>query len=218
MNKIFNYILELIYPNVCGVCKKISKESLCKKCEIKIKQYEINKVKEYKDNQFYFDESLHIFKYEDIIRKMLVEYKFQEKSYLYKTFSKIILKNEKICGKFKKYDIIIPVPIHKKRRLVRGYNQTELIAKEIAKNTNLRIENQVLFKHKNIVSQSELNKSNRKQNVKNAFIIKDEEKVKNKKVLIFDDIYTTGSTANECSKILKNAGASKIGILTIAKD
>ena len=80
------------------------------------------------------------------------------------------------------------------------------------------MENKVLFKHKNIVSQSELNKSNRKQNVKNAFIIKDKEKVKNKKVLIIDDIYTTGSTLQECSKILKKAGASKIGVLTIAKD
>lgn len=218
MNKIFNSILELIYPNVCGVCKKICKENLCRKCEIKIKQYEINKIKEYKDNKFYFDESIHIFKYEDIIRKILVEYKFQEKSYLYKTFSKIILKNEKICGKLKKYDIIIPVPIHKKRKLIRGYNQTELIAKKIAKNIDLKMENKVLFKNKNIVSQSELNKSERIKNVKEAFVVKNEEKVENKKILIFDDIYTTGSTVNECSKILKNAGASKIGILTIAKD
>ena len=218
MNKIFNSILELIYPNVCGVCKKICKESLCKKCEIKIKQYKINKVKEYKKNQFYFEESIHIFKYEDIIRKMLVEYKFQEKSYLYKTFAKIILKNEKICGKLKKYDIIIPVPIHKKRKLVRGYNQTELIAKEIAKNTNLRMENKVLFKHKNIVSQSGLNKSERKKNVKDAFIVKNIEKVNGKNVLIIDDIYTTGSTLQECSRILKLNGANKIGVITIAKD
>ena len=218
MNKIFNYILELIYPNVCGVCKKICKENLCKKCEIKIKEYEINMVKKYNNKQRYFDESMHIFKYEDVIRKMLVEYKFQDKAYLYKTFSKIILKNEKICGNLKKYDIIIPVPIHKKRKLVRGYNQTELIAKQIAKDTNLKLENRALFKQRNIVSQSELNKSNRKENVKNAFIIKNKEKVKNKKILIFDDIYTTGSTAQECSKVLKNAGASKIGILTIAKD
>ena len=216
MNKIFNYILELIYPNVCGVCKKICKENLCKKCELKLKNYQINLI--IKSKKMYFNESMHIFKYEDVIRKMLVEYKFQDKAYLYKTFSKIILKNEKICGNLKKYDIIIPVPIHKKRKLVRGYNQTELIAKQIAKDTNLKLENRALFKQRNIVSQSELNKSNRKENVKNAFIIKNKEKVKNKKILIFDDIYTTGSTAQECSKVLKNAGARKIGILTIAKD
>ena len=96
MNKIFNYILELIYPNVCGVCKKICKENLCPKCEIKTKEYQINIIKKYNDKQTYFDEGIHIFKYEDIIRKMLVEYKFQDKAYLYKTFTKIILKNKKI--------------------------------------------------------------------------------------------------------------------------
>ena len=218
MNKMFNSILELIYPNVCGVCGIISKDSLCPKCEIKIKKYEINKIKKHNSKHINFDESMHIFAYEDIIRKMLVEYKFQEKSYLYKTFYKIILKNKKIYGNLKKYDIIIPVPIHKKRKLIRGYNQTELIARAIAKNTNLKLENKILYKQKNIVSQSELNRNNRKQNVKDAFIIKNSETIKNKSVLIFDDIYTTGSTLQECSRILKNAGVKYVGILTIAKD
>jgi len=218
MNKMFNSILELIYPNVCGVCGIISKDNLCPKCEIKIKKYEISKIKKHNNKHINFDESMHIFAYEGIIRKMLVEYKFQEKSYLYKTFYKIILKNKKIYGNLKKYDIIIPVPIHKKRKLIRGYNQTELIAREIAKNTKLKLENKILYKQKNIVSQSELNRNNRKQNVKDAFIIKNSETIKNKNVLIFDDIYTTGSTLQECSRILKNAGVKHVGILTIAKD
>lgn len=218
MNKMFDYILELIYPNVCGVCGIISKDSLCPKCEIELKKYEMNRIKKHNSKHINFDESMHIFKYEGIIRKMIVEYKFQEKSYLYKTFSKIILKNKKICGNFKKYDIIIPVPIHKRRKIIRGYNQTELIASKIAENSNLILENGVLFKQKNIVSQSELSKINREENVKEAFVIKNKEKVKNKKVLIFDDIYTTGSTIKECSRVLKAAGTSKIGILTIAKD
>lgn len=216
MNQIINSILNLIYPNTCGFCEKVNRECLCKKCEIQIKNYEINSVR--KINKDYFDESMHIFKYEGIIRKKLVEYKFQEKAYLYKTFSKIILKNKKIYGNLKKYDIIIPVPIHKKRKLIRGYNQTELIARQIARNIGLNLENKVLIKQKNVVSQSELNKNDRKENVKDAFIIKNKEKIKNKKILIFDDIYTTGSTLKECSRILKNAGANEIGILTIAKD
>ena len=102
--------------------------------------------------------------------------------------------------------------------MIRGYNQTELIAREIAKNTKLKLENKILYKQKNIVSQSELNRNNRKQNVKDAFIIKNSETIKNKNVLIFDDIYTTGSTLQECSRILKNAGVKHVGILTIAKD
>jgi len=211
-----DYILELIYPTTCGICDKICKEALCKKCELKLKKYEINLIR--KTKKMYFNESIHIFRYEDLIREKIISYKFANKAYLYKTFSKIILKNEKICGFFKNYDIIIPVPIHKKRKLERGYNQTELIAKAIANQTRLKLEKNVLLKQKNIVSQSSLNKNDRKQNVKNAFIVNNIEKVINKKILLFDDIYTTGSTVNECAKILKRAGAKQVGVLTIAKD
>ena len=211
-----NNILELIYPNVCGICGKICKESLCKRCAIEIKKYEINLVN--KNKKMYFNESMHIFKYNEMIRQRLIEYKFQDKSYMYKTFAKIILKNKKVCGFLEKYDIIIPVPIHKKRRLKRGYNQTELIAKEICKNISLELKTDVLIKQKNIKAQSELNKNERKQNIKNAFEIKNINEIIDKKILLFDDIYTTGSTVNECSKILKKAGAKQIGVVTIAKD
>ena len=153
-----------------------------------------------------------------MIRQRLIEYKFQDKSYMYKTFAKIILKNKKVCGFLEKYDIIIPVPIHKKRRLKRGYNQTELIAKEICKNISLELKTDVLIKQKNIKAQSELNKNERKQNIKNAFEIKNINEIIDKKILLFDDIYTTGSTVNECSKILKKVGAKQIGVVTIAKD
>ena len=211
-----NNILELIYPNVCGICGKICKESLCKRCAIEIEKYEINLVN--KNKKMYFNESMHIFKYNEMIRQRLIEYKFQDKSYMYKTFEKIILKNKKVCGFLEKYDIIIPVPIHKKRRLKRGYNQTELIAKEICKNISLELKTDVLIKQKNIKAQSELNKNERKQNIKNAFEIKNINEIIDKKILLFDDIYTTGSTVNECSKILKKVGAKQIGVVTIAKD
>lgn len=210
-----DYILELIYPSKCGFCDKICSESLCKKCEIKLKEYEINLLR---NNKEYYSQSIHIFRYDGEIRKKLIDYKFNNKPYLYKTFAKIILKNKKVCGFLKNYDIIIPVPIHKKRKLKRGYNQTELIAKEIAKYTNLKLEKNVLVKQKNTVMQSALTKAKRQQNIKNAFMVKNVEKVLNKKVLIFDDIYTTGSTVKECSKILYTSGVKNIGVLTIAKD
>ena len=208
-----NYILKLIYPEVCGICNKIHKENLCEECENKIKKYQINKYNIKKNV-----EMINIYKYDGIIREKIIEYKFQDKSYMYKTFAKMILKNEKVCGFFKKYDIIIPVPIHKKRKAQRGYNQVELIAKELSKNTHLKLENNVLIKQKNIISQSELNKNQRKQNVRDAFKIINVEKIENKKVLLMDDIYTTGNTINECCKKLKKAKIEKIGILTIAKD
>lgn len=209
-------LLELVYPNVCGFCNKICKNELCNKCKMKIIQHQIDIV--IKPENKHFKELISILKYEGIIRDKILQYKFEDKAYIYKTFAKIVLKNKKVCGLLKKYDIIIPVPIHKKRKLQRGYNQTQLIAKEISKNIDIKLCNNVLVKNKNTIAQSKLNKNKRKQNIKGAFKALNVQNIQGKSVLLFDDIYTTGSTANECSKILKEAGAKTVGVLTIAKD
>jgi ComF family protein len=130
----------------------------------------------------------------------------------------IILNNKNAFQIVNGYDIIIPVPISKKRLKERGYNQSELIAKQIAKNVQIKIETKCLYKKKNITAQSSLNKEQREENIKNVYIIKNQDRIFNKNVLLFDDIYTTGSTANECCKILKEANPNKIGVMTIAKD
>lgn len=214
--KIIKKFLNLIYPPVCGFCGKICNEHLCKKCEIKIKKHEIVSVRRISNT--YFEEILCIFKYEDIIRSTLIKYKFQNKAYLYKTFSKIIVKNKKIYSFLKNYDIIIPVPISKKRNRQRGYNQSYLIAKEIAEKSNLKCEKKCLVKQKDTIEQSKLDKEQRKINVQGAYGIINKEKLINKNVLLLDDIYTTGNTVKECAKRLKQSGAKKVGVLTIAKD
>lgn len=213
-------ILEYIYPSTCGACGKICKEYICNKCSIKLRKYEIknNHVIKIRNKEKHFDELLCIFKYEDLIRDIIIKYKFQNKPYLYKTFAKIILKNKKTCGFLEKYDIIIPVPISKKRKHERGYNQTQLIAKEIAKILNIKLGNNILIKERDTKAQSKLSKKERVINIKDVFKIIDYKTIKNMKILIFDDIYTTGSTANECARVLKEAGAQKVGVLTIAKD
>ena len=118
----------------------------------------------------------------------------------------------------KQYDIIIPVPLHKKRRKKRGYNQSELIAKELSKKLNIQLHRNILYKCINNPPQSSLNQEERKHNIKNAYILKNKKLINNKNILVFDDIYTTGNTVNECSKLLKSAKVNNIGVLTIAKD
>lgn len=152
------------------------------------------------------------------MRKLILDYKFNEKPYIYKTFVNFLLNNKKIFEKIKKYDTIIPVPISKKRLKERGYNQSLLIAKEICKRTNLKIMNNCLIKTKNIIEQSKLNKEERLQNISGVYNLKNKQLLNNKKILLIDDIYTTGSTANECSKTLKNGKPDKIGVLVLAKD
>ena len=211
-----NYAINLIYPNVCGICEKICKDDLCKKCEIKLNNIMKLKIDIYKNKNF--RKHLYLFKYEGIIKEKLIKFKFNEKPYIYKSFVKILIKNKKVCRFLKSYDIIIPVPIHYNRKVVRGYNQSALISKKTAKILNIKYENKVIFKKINNKPQSTKNKAERKANVIGAYYCKNEHRIYGKKVLILDDIYTTGSTVNECSKVLKLAGAKSVDVITIAKD
>ena len=169
------------------------------------------------DSNFY-DNHLYIFQYQGIIRKLILDYKFNEKIYLYKTFVNFLLKEKNFFDILKSYDTIIPVPISIKRKMQRGYNQCFLIAKEISK--QLRIENSsnCLYKNKDILPQSTLNKEEREKNIKGAYELKNIKIIENKKILLIDDVYTTGSTLRECSRILRKGNPEKIDCLTIAKD
>ena len=116
------------------------------------------------------------------------------------------------------HDIIIPVPISKKRKKERGYNQSLLIARKISSKEKIKLGDKVISKVKNNNTQSKLNKEERAENVKNVYKITKDKEIINKNILLIDDIYTTGATLNECSRMLKQAGAKKIDVLTIAKD
>lgn len=208
-------IIDIIYPKECVICGKADTDMICNFCYSNLKVFPI--INKYNDK--FFSEHLYIFKYEGTIRKIIIDYKFNDKSYLNNFFLKIILKNQKICRKIKKYDIIIPVPIHSIRKKQRGYNQSELVAKGITKNfDNIELITNVLIKQKNTVQQSSLNLEQRIQNVKQVYYVQNIEKIKNKKIILFDDIYTTGATCNECARLLKENGAKEILIFTIAKD
>ena len=165
----------------------------------------------------YFDNHIYLLSYEGMVRDKLLSYKFGDKSYIYKTFSRIVLNDKKVCNFLKGYDIITEVPIHRKRKSIRGYNQSTLIAREISKNIENIKYGSFLKKIKDNNRQSELSEEERKENVKNVYEVNDKDLIFNKKVVLFDDIYTTGNTVNECAKVLKEAGASEVLILTVAK-
>lgn len=212
------FVSNLIYPPICGICGKINPNFLCNKCEIQLKEQAKFQIEENQNINYYFQEHLYIFQYQGMIRKIMINYKFNDASYLYQTIVNFLLKNRKFFQILKSYDTIIPVPISHKRKKERGYNQSGLIAREIAKRIGLDYQNQSLIKIKDIVEQSKLNKEERQKNIQGVYELKQLQKLQNKKILLIDDIYTTGSTVNECSKILMKANPKKVGVLTIAKD
>ena len=218
--KTIKQILDIIYPQVCSICGKPNKESLCNKCKIKLEKEFNFQIDDYSKTEKEFMEHGYFFKYENLIRNQILSYKFQEKAYIYKTIAKFLEKKQKSFEILRKYDIILVVPISFQRKMNRGYNQSELLAKEIANILQIKTDTKTLKKTKNIIAQSTLNKEQRERNVIGAYKVNNIEKIKNKKILIFDDIYTTGSTVNECAKVLVQERIPKenIGILTIAKD
>ena len=95
MKEILDFLLSIIYPDVCGFCGKIDKNSLCKECEKNLSSILIYNIEKKYDK--YFEKHIYLAKYDGEFRNKILSYKFYEKAYLYKTFSKLFIKNEKIC-------------------------------------------------------------------------------------------------------------------------
>ncbi len=207
------YVLDFIFPPICGICNQLGEGFLCKNCEKELQNYLYKNEKQEKE-----DERFHLLKYEELIRNKIITYKFEDKNYLCHLFSTLILHQKEACTFLKQYDMILPIPIHAKRKRERGYNQSELVAKEVAKALNIQIQNDILLKQKNTKPQSSLKREDRLKNVQGVYKIKNRNKIQEKSIVIFDDIYTTGATTKQCRKMLKEAGAKRVGIFTIAKD
>ncbi len=115
-----------------------------------------------------------------------------------------------------RFDCLIPVPLHSWRLLRRGYNQSLLLAKELARIRNEKLDYQNLIKKKSTIAQSTLSKKERMKELKGAFLLKHSSEFEGKNVLLVDDVYTTGSTVRECASLYKKAGA-EVYVLTLMR-
>lgn len=211
----FEKILDFIYPQKCGFCNKIIIEDYaCKSCKKNLEYICIENKLEKFDNKN-FDYSIFAYKYEGIVRQKILEFKFKNKKYLYKTLSGYLAEIIEMYSYL--FDYIISVPISLNRYFERGYNQSYLIAKYVSKKIKKQILKFVLIKTKNNKKQSALGIFERKQNVKNVYKVINKNKIQNKRILLIDDIYTTGATVEECAKVLRENGAKSVIVAVIAK-
>ena len=210
---LIDFCIDFLYPRKYVYCdEKINERYTCRKCSNIIEYYH-EKVNIYANNELGCDKIISVIPYNGFMKESIWKYKFRGIKYFAPAFAEILtLKLEKYNIGF---DIIVAVPISSKRLKERGYNQSELIAKYLSKFTKINYESDVLIKIKNNLRQSELDLNERKENVKDAYSIKNIDIIKNKKVILIDDIYTTGATINECAKVLKLAGAQEVVGLTV---
>jgi ComF family protein len=116
-----------------------------------------------------------------------------------------------------KVDLFVPVPLHIKRLRQRGFNQAYLLVMRWAKRDGLCCDGRLLRRVRWTEPQTTMNRKDRRKNVKGAFAVNRPETVRGKRIVLVDDVYTTGSTVNECAKVLKRAGAEEVDVLTLAR-
>jgi len=194
--KIFNKILAVLFPQKCLGCKK-ENEILCPDCLGKINRPDTPYLK-----------GIHIAaNYQDLVlKKALWMLKYRGVKQMAKPLAKLI--RERVWKKLETESwLVVPVPLSKNKLRHRGYNQAELIARELSANVRADI----LFKKFHTKSQVEVkDKEERLANIVGSFEIKNRQIIRGEKIILIDDVLTTGATMSEAKKILKKAGAKKV--------
>jgi len=230
LKKIKNYILELIFPVycvacgkdefwlcpkclekidikiklVCPLCQQENKQGrVCPSCRAKSSLNQLVVVADYQDKTI--QNIIHLLKY-----NFAYEIRSAFADILDKFFRINPLKLPAAC-------LIIPIPLHKKRRRFRGFNQAQIIGEELAKIFSLPIIIDNLQRIKYTQPQVELAAKERKNNIIGAFSLNNPLEISGKSVILIDDVYTTGSTMNEAGKVLKKAGAKEVIGFVIAR-
>jgi ComF family protein len=158
-----------------------------------------------------------------LTRKLIYQFKYQPYlKDLAETLTSILIEHFVLTGKntdeIWKNSVLIPIPLDKKKLKTRGYNQSEELAKELSKVVKIPVISDCLIKMKFTKPQMELKKEEREKNLENAFQIKNPAELAGKKVFLVDDVYTTGSTMQECAKILKESDAKSIWGIALARE
>lgn len=231
---LINKVLGIFFTNTCPVCGQTvayNQKGACVECKTKIKYVREPQCKkcgrpimdEYKmicpmceKGNHSFDKGMCVFEHTGEIKKSIYDFKYQNRREYSEFYAKEAVR---IYGReIKKLNIhaIIPVPIHKEREIERGYNQALEFAQVLGRYTGIPVAKRVLIRKKKTSPQKELSETGRYINLKNAFAVEQSNLKGIRNALIVDDIYTTGSTIDACSSILKRAGVEKVYFLCIS--
>lgn len=225
---IIDFCVELLYPKRCVTCDKVllkkeKEQGFCRTCAGKVRLIgsvyclkcgmPMKRNDELCDNckstSHQFLQNKAIFRYSGDMKNAMYRFKYSNKRCYGKVFAKHAMMNYGHWLKAQKFDAIVPVPMYKKKMKIRGYNQAEVFAKELSKVINVPVANGIIRREIDTMAMKRLNRLKRKKNLLNAFIMTENE-VQFRKVLIVDDIYTTGTTLDEVAGALKLGGIREI--------
>lgn len=207
IRKLWEGLIEVLYPreNYCIICKDDDCFGLCNTCRKSIKVI----------NEVYQDEIISYGYYGGVLKDLILKFKYKNNftagDILAEFLEEYIIKN----FEYKEY-IITYIPLSKKSKKNRGFNQCEYIAKKISRDLSIEVLD-ILTKQKETKEQKTLKRDERYENIKNAFTIEKGLDIKNYKIILIDDVTTTGATLQEAYKLLKKFEVKDIKLLTLAK-
>ncbi len=187
------------YCNLCG-CIIVNDTSLCGKCIVDPPPFSTLKS---------------VFAYNVNSKNMIISLKFFDNINYVRTYARWMYERNKDI--FIDTELIIPVPIHRLRLFQRKYNQAALLAKAISHLSNIPCQLFTIKRLRNTRAQAGLSIKQRTENVKGVFAIAENDLIKNKTILLVDDVVTTGATVKQCAQVLVNCGAAEIKVLTLAR-
>ncbi|MDI6840121.1 MAG: ComF family protein [bacterium] len=233
MMNFLKHIFNFIIPPYCGVCKRpleAGEKAVCDECFNSIsvivapfcrrcgrptdKESVCNECIEHPHE---FTRTRVLGKYEDVLRDLIHLFKYSRKISIGRRLGSklgVILKNDELLSQA---DTLIPVPLYPTKKRERGYNQSEILSHAVSDYTGIPELNTVLYKIRPTKSQTELSLEERVLNVKNAFKVNRAEQVNGKKLILVDDVFTTGATLDECARELYKAGASEVYTIVCAR-
>ncbi|MDO4301162.1 MAG: ComF family protein [Clostridia bacterium] len=231
LKEIIDDILSIVYPNHCISCGEVLNAGkdkwLCNncRCDFEITEhkrcktcgriiYHDGKCRICNSERIYFDKGYSVLVYKDSVRNGIMNFKYKG-LYRYGKYFGNIMVNYAVQNINMSFDYVTAVPLHSKRFKDRGYNQSKILAKAVAESMNIKYMD-LLIRNKNTKAQNSLNRKERKENIRDAFSLRKGMSVENKNILIIDDIYTTGATINECSRVLKKNKAAVVEFFSLS--
>lgn len=228
---ILQTLLGLFFPKICLSCDERLSESeqfICSICFNSLRFLEdicpicgapetTENCNVCKTNEFLFDKARSVFMFNKIVQNIIHEFKYNEMTRIAKFMGALSQEYLERFQPFDHIDYIVPVPLHKVKKRSRGFNQAEYIAREISKNMNSKYLPMLIKRKRFTETQTKLNKEQRKKNVSLAFKINLKYEIKGKNILLVDDVFTTGATANSIAAALKEKQVNKVFVFTIGR-
>lgn len=217
VSRIIRELPDFLYPPKCPVCEEPA-QGLCKKCSARAKYAGLvyQKGDGEQNSGRRFEAAYAVFQY-NFVASAVYHFKYGGKIDYGRTLGRLMWEDAREILESWGLDCIVPVPLHTKRQRRRGFNQSRVLAEEISKGLGIPVFPEMVLRCKDTKPMKELNALQRQNNLKKAFKLGKND-VKSKTILIVDDIYTTGATADEIAKVLRDAGAAKVYVLTLGSD